>query len=177
MNTENLTFDDPRFMYGTGRSYLVSGTGRHKTTGYRHGVMCKLGDLDQAEWIRLMHELIDRSGEQMLYHQLLQWYTEHNYAKNTPADLETEALQAHSHRLFDCERWVFFVDFNQRFRPDILKHAELVSVQCDCCATPGLTTQALLNTSSGTTCCPVCKRWAPYQRIETLKEVNSNDSQ
>lgn len=49
MNTENPTFDDLYFMYGTGRNYLISGTGRHKTTGYRQGVMCKLGDLVQAE--------------------------------------------------------------------------------------------------------------------------------
>lgn len=175
MNTENPTFDDLRFMYGTGRGYIISGTGRNKSTGYRQGVMCKLGDLDQAEWMRLMQELIDRAGEQMLYQQLLKWYTEHNYTKNTPAALELEALQAHSHRLFDCERWVFFVEFNKRFRPEVLKHADLVIVQCDCYSVPGITTQALLNQSNGTTCCPVCKRWSPYQRIETLKEVNTND--
>lgn len=175
MNTENLTFDDLRFMYGTGRSYLISGTDRYKTTGYRHGVMCKLGDLDHSEWTHLMHELIDRTGEQMLYQQLLQWYTEHNYARDTPSALEIEALQAHSHRLFDCERWVFFVDFNKRFRPEALKHAALVNVQCDCCAVPGVTTQALLNQSNGTTCCPVCKSWSPYQLLKNLKDVNIND--
>ena len=175
MNTENLTFDNLRFMYGTGRGYMISGTDRYKTTGYRQGVMCKLGDLDQTEWIRLMHELIERTGEQMLYQQLLQWYTEHNYARDTPAALKMEALQAHSHRLFDSERWVFFVDFNRRFRPEALKQAALVLVQCDCCAAPGITTQALLNQLDGTTCCPVCKRWSSYQRIETLKEDTTND--
>ena len=171
MNTENLSFDDLRFMYGTGRGYLISGTGRNKITGYRQGVMCKLGDLDQAEWIRLMQELIERAGEQMLYQQLLQWYTEHNYTRDTPAALKMEALQAHSHRLFDSERWVFFVDFNKRFRPEVLKHAALFLVQCECCAAPGMTTQALLNQSDGTTCCPVCKRWSPFHIVHDAKEV------
>ena len=39
-NTEHaLTFADLRVHYYTGRSYLISGEGRDKVFGYRHGVM------------------------------------------------------------------------------------------------------------------------------------------
>ena len=37
-NTEHaLTFADLRVHYYTGRSYLISGEGRNKVFGYRHG--------------------------------------------------------------------------------------------------------------------------------------------
>ena len=56
--------------YYTGRSYLISGEGRDKVFGYRHGVMTDIGDLPEAEWTRLAKQLIRQSGEQELYQQL-----------------------------------------------------------------------------------------------------------
>lgn len=69
-NTEHaLTFADLRVHYYTGRSYLISGEGRNKVFGYRHGVMTDIGDLPEAEWTRLAKRLIRQSGEQELYQQ------------------------------------------------------------------------------------------------------------
>lgn len=49
-NTEHaLTFAALRVHYYTGRSYLISGEGRNKVFGYRHGVMTDIGDLPEAE--------------------------------------------------------------------------------------------------------------------------------
>lgn len=172
--TSPLTFPDLRFRYHTGRSYFISSSGRNKNYGYRHGVMCALGDLEQSEWIRLMHELIVQVGEEQLYEQLLQWYTEHNYAHSSRSELEMEALQAHSHRLFDCDRWVDYVAFNKRFRPDALARTKLVLIQCCCCEKSGFTTQAQLDSAhTGTVCCPVCGRWSAYQTIPNTKEVHA----
>ena len=167
-----LTFSDLRFRYQTGRSFLISGSGRYKNYGYRHGVMCALGDLEQSEWIRLMRELIAQSGEQQLYNQLLLWYTEHNHAHSSHSELQMEALLAHSHRLFDCECWVDFVPFNARFRPDVLTRTKLTLIQCSCCDERGLITQAQIdNAYNGTVSCPVCGRWSPFQIIHSAKEV------
>lgn len=48
-NTEHaLTFADLRVHYYTGRSYLISGEGRDKVFGYRHGVMTDIGDLPET---------------------------------------------------------------------------------------------------------------------------------
>lgn len=172
--TSPLTFQDLRFCYCTGRSFLLSGSGRNKTLGYRHGVMCALGDIEQSEWVRLMHQLIDKTGEQQLYEQLLQWYTDHNYAHSSRSELEMEALQAHSHRLFDCERWVDYVPFNRRFRPEVLARTKLALIQCCCCEEPGLITQAQLDSAhNGTVCCPVCGRWSAYRIITNTKEAHS----
>lgn len=48
-----LTFEDLRIHYYTGRSYFISGEGRNKVFGYRHGVMTNIGDLSENEWARL----------------------------------------------------------------------------------------------------------------------------
>ena len=48
-NTEHaLTFADLRVHYYTGRSYLISGEGRDKVFGYRHGVMTAGNRMDPA---------------------------------------------------------------------------------------------------------------------------------
>ena len=58
-NTEHaLTFAALRVHYYTGRSCLISGEGRNKVFGYRHGVMTDIGDLPEAEWTRLAKQLI-----------------------------------------------------------------------------------------------------------------------
>ena len=71
-NTEHaLTFAALRVHYYTGRSCLISGEGRNKVFGYRHGVMTDIGDLPEAEWTRLAKQLIRQSGEQELYLSLI----------------------------------------------------------------------------------------------------------
>ena len=79
---------DLRCRFQTGRSHVVSGTGRNRIYGYRTGVMCKLGDIERSDWIQMVKVLICRSGEQKLYEQLLQHLKEHNYAKESKSELE-----------------------------------------------------------------------------------------
>ena len=87
-----LTFGDLRCRDFTGRSYIKSGEGRNRVYGYRTGIQCDLGDVEQSEWFRMVRELIDRKGEQHLYAQLLEYLTEHNYVKRTKAQLERLSL-------------------------------------------------------------------------------------
>lgn len=98
-----LTFDDLRCRHFTGRSYIQSGEGRNRVCGYRVGVQCSLGDIEQSEWFRMVRELIERKGEQHLYEQLLEYLTEHNYTRSTKIQLERKALELHADRIFDNE--------------------------------------------------------------------------
>ena len=43
LDAEKLTFEDLRCHFGTGRSYVISGTGRDRKTGYRTGVQTDVG--------------------------------------------------------------------------------------------------------------------------------------
>ena len=75
-----FTFDDLRCRHFTGRSYIKSGEGRNRVYGYRTGIQCDLGNIEQSEWFQMVRELIDCKGERHLYEQLLEYLTEHNYA-------------------------------------------------------------------------------------------------
>ena len=54
-----FTFDDLRCRHFTGRSYIKSGEGRNRVYGYRTGIQCDLGDVEQSEWFRMVRELIE----------------------------------------------------------------------------------------------------------------------
>ncbi len=162
------TFDDLRLQNGTGRAILLSGSGRDKKYSYRCGVQCRLGDIEQSEWMQMMRSLIERSGEELLHRQLLCWYKEHSYLKESSEQTALSVLEQHSMRLFDDPMWVDYLKFNQRYRPEMLADVTVAAVRSACCNTPFLTTQALLEkTQNGTTCCQICGRWSEYEVIST----------
>ena len=69
-NPADLTFEDLRAHFGTGRSYIKSGSGRDAVYGYRSGVMTNIGDIEENEWAQLMMDLVIRSGETALQEQI-----------------------------------------------------------------------------------------------------------
>ena len=74
-----LTFEDLRVRFGTGRAYTISGKGRDRVMGYRVGMQCNLGDIEVSEWLAMVKELIVQTGEQELFEQLHTHMKEHNY--------------------------------------------------------------------------------------------------
>ena len=113
LDTEQLTFDDLRYMHGTGRSYTISGTGRDRKMGYRTGVQTPVGDLEISEWCQLLKQLIERSGETELHTLLELWVKEHAPWLHTRGEYEKEALILHSMRIFEDPQWVDYEAFNQ----------------------------------------------------------------
>ncbi len=158
-----LKIEDVRFMYGTGRAIYISGTGRDKIYDYRNGCMTKIGDIEEGEWISLMKFLIERDGEQDLFKQLLAWEIEHNFCNSDKKTLERDTLIRHSMRLFDNVKWVDFVRFNQRYRPEELTKAVLVDIVTDCCGTTDVQTVELINEWPKVTC-PRCGTYTTFKK-------------
>lgn len=158
-----LKIEDVRFMYGTGRAIYISGTGRDKVYDYRNGCMTKIGDIEEGEWISLMKFLIERDGEQDLFKQLLAWEIEHNFCDSDKKTLERDTLIRHSMRLFDNVKWVDFVRFNQRYRPEELTKAVLVDIVTDCCGTTDVQTVELINEWPKVTC-PRCGTYTTFKK-------------
>ena len=158
-----LKIEDVRFMYGTGRAIYISGTGRDKIYDYRNGCMTKIGDIEEGEWIALMKFLIARDGEQDLFKQLLAWETGHNFCDSDKKTLERDTLIRHSMRLFDNVKWVDFVRFNQRYRPEELTKAVLVDIVTDCCGTTDVQTVELINEWPKVTC-PRCGTYTTFKK-------------
>lgn len=162
---DKLTFEDIRWRCGVFRCNS-SGTGRNKQYHPWSGVQTKLGEIEESIWYKLAEALIQRDHEEDLYEQLLEWETKHNYANRSKRDLREEALCKHSMRIFDNPKWVDFVPFNRRYRPEALTSAHLVTVVCGCCNAPGEVTQEQIDEGyNGTVHCPHCGRWSPFKTI------------
>lgn len=162
------TFDDLRYQFGSGRSYLISGEGRNRKYGYRRGVVCKLGDIERHEWEQMMLDLIHRSGEDELFQHLSLWYKESCALHKSENEIKRSALIWHSLRLFDDPAWVDYLKFNQRFRPQTLENVPIAYVRTECCEKLFMTTQALLKKAhDGKTYCQICGRWSPFVILDT----------
>ena len=72
-NIQELTCEDLRIHFGTGRSIHISGTGRDKKYIYRSGCMTDIGDILEADWFALARYIIERDGEQNLYDGLVEY--------------------------------------------------------------------------------------------------------
>ena len=158
-----LKIEDIRFMYGTGRAIYISGTGRDKVYDYRNGCMTKIGDIEECEWLSLMRFLIERDGEQELFTQLLAWEKEHDFCDSDKQTLERDTLIKHSMRIFDDVKWVDYVRFNQRFRPEELTKSILVDIVTDCCGTPDVQTIELVDKWPKVTC-PKCGTYTTFKK-------------
>lgn len=159
INTADITFQNFCWKYGTGVD-TSTGKGAYKKVSYRRGVMTELGDIELKLWTRLVEELIEKSGEQRLLRALIQWEREHN-SKATTLELRESALDLHSCRIFDNAKWVHYIPFNRRFRPEMLERAHIVTIISLCCGLLGEVTQEQIDSAyDGNVACPHCGRWS-----------------
>ena len=113
---DSVTFENLRVHFFTGRSILLSGTGRDKKYSYRSGVMTDVGDIELSRWRELVHGLIEKAQEQALHEQLLKWVKDCCPFQHTREEIETYALEIHASRLFDNPKWAAYDEFNRRYR-------------------------------------------------------------
>lgn len=113
---DSVTFEDLSVHFFTGRSILLSGTGRDKKYSYRSGVMTDVGDIELSRWRELVHGLIEKAHEQTLHEQLLKWVKDCCPFQHTREEIETYALEIHASRLFDNPKWAAYDEFNRRYR-------------------------------------------------------------
>lgn len=118
---ENVTYDDIRLMYHTGKFIRNYGSQDKKAGKYRIGVMTKLGDIEEKDWIRYAEELVRRNNEETLFKQLKSWYRQTIPWLRDEKDLHRYSLECFVARIFDNRGWVDYVAFNERYRPEVLK--------------------------------------------------------
>ena len=117
---ENVTYDDIRLMYHTGKFIRDYGSRDKKAGKYRIGVMTKLGDIEEKDWIRYAEELVRRNNEETLFKQLKSWYRETTPWLRDEKDLHRYSLECFVARIFDNPNWVDYEAFNRRHRPELL---------------------------------------------------------
>ena len=160
-----LTFENLRDKYGTFRTERISdgrlGEKRYKS---RVGVQTEVGDIIESLWINLVKDLIIQSGEETLYKQLKAFLQIDRGRIQDKNSLEKEALELHAARIFDNPAWVSFIPFNKKYRPEILKTADLVTIITDCCNKPGKVTKQRIewNKYYKGTDCPHCGKLSSF---------------
>ena len=140
IDMERLSFEDIRWRYGVFHP-TSTGAGRDKQYSAWIGVQTSLGEIEKGVWYQAAEALIQKAGEQKLLEALTDWESRHNYAKDSARTVRHKALQLHISRIFDNPRWVNFIPFNREYRPEVLEHANLVTVINECCGKPGEVTQ------------------------------------
>lgn len=117
---KNVTYDDIRLMYHTGKFIRDYGSQDKKAGKYRIGVMTKLGDIEEKDWIRYAEELVRRNSEEDLFKQLKSWYRQTTPWLRDEKDLHRYSLECFVARIFDNPNWVDYEAFNRRHRPELL---------------------------------------------------------
>ena len=162
LNLDTITLSDITWRYGTFLPYST-GSGRNKTHSSRSGIATPIGDIQEDLWYQVAGQIAKRDGEEWLVDALTQWNKDHNYMNASPSELRKEALHSYSLRIYDDPRWVDFIPFNRRFRPEVLETARIVTVINDCCKVPGEVTQEQIDGAYlRQVCCPHCGRWSTF---------------
>ena len=162
-----LTFSDLRVMFGTGRSFST-GSGRDKSYTYRVGCQTAIGDIKEDVWSQIAEVLVAQTGEENILVLLIEYVKSLPWMKREPASkIKQKALELHMNRIFDDPEWVNFISFTEKWRPDALDNAEVISIIPSCCPTPGRITEKQIKryTSEETIACPHCGRLSSFQRI------------
>ncbi len=113
---EELTYEDIRVQYGTGRYVRTSGSGRNAQGYYRTGFMTKIGDLDEQTWIAYAEELVSRNGDRAVLKQLEQWFAEHLAWLRDEKTVHLYALKFLIAGLHESSKWVDYEAFHQKFK-------------------------------------------------------------
>ena len=120
---QGISYEDIRLMYHTGKFVRDYSSQDKKAGKYRIGVMTKLGDIEEKDWIRYAEELIRRNNEEALFKQLKSWYRQTTPWLRDEKDLHRYTLECFVARIFDNPGWVDFVAFNERYRPEALQQS------------------------------------------------------
>ena len=114
---ESATFQDLRYLHGTGRSKPSMGLYGRKHSGYRFGAQTEIGDIEISVWEAAMHRLIRNSGEEALYQELLAWVEADTPWLHTKRERELYTLELHSARIFELPEWVAKQEFEENYMP------------------------------------------------------------
>lgn len=132
-DADTLTFSDLRWQYAVGRSY-TEGSGINRKTTYQSGVSTPIGIIEQSQWVALVRNLIEQAGEKHLYENMLSWVKSNcAWLSNNERNAQIYALELHTDRIFDNPKWVGFLPFNEKYRPDALCRHQAEQEDSSCC--------------------------------------------
>lgn len=116
----DVTYEDIRLMYHTAKFIRDFGSQDKKAGKHRFGVMTKLGDIEEKEWVRFAEALIRKNNDETLFKQLKNWYRETTPWLRDENELHRYSLECFIAHIFDNPEWVDYVAFNTKYRPSLI---------------------------------------------------------
>lgn len=164
IDLSTVTVDDLRFLrysfsaHSTGRGYW-------KKVTVRNGIETRIGDIEIDVWLQAVEAVSRRDG----FYEELQRMAEFSYKNNevpafTRKELYFFAVDGTLDEIYKDPVWVWFIDYNRQFHPDLLAAANLVEIVTDCCGAKATYTEERLAREGDHIHCPVCKAWTAYHR-------------
>lgn len=165
IDLETVTAEDLRWKYGTHTSES-KGKGRDKVTTSRSGIMTPMGDMKLSVWVEAVRSVIHRDGLDEELEHMTGYYFKDKTPAFTKKELELRALDAVLSGLYNDPAWVGFIEYNEKYHPDLLAAASLVEVYTDCCGAPSTFTKAWLERGDKYATCPQCGEWGTIRRTK-----------
>lgn len=163
-----FTFEKLSKKYGTFRSYS-NGTDRlgRKKFRSRVGVQTDYGDIERSLWCELVRKLIEQHNEKEIFNHLKVWVIKSNQWLTNKPEVEIEALELHACRIFDDPCWHGYVKFNEKYRPEVLKNADLVWVVNEINPAPQRIPREKMERDNATSFhCHVCGKWRELENYK-----------
>ena len=108
---DDITYDDIRLMTHTGR-FVRDFSSQDKRAGhYRSGVMTKIGDIEEGEWIQYAEMLIRRNGDEAMFNRLKNWQKNHCPWLHNAKEVHFYALECFLAGLHNNPEWVDYEAF------------------------------------------------------------------
>lgn len=165
IDLKTVTAEDLHWKYGT-HSSESKGKGRDKVTTSRSGVQTPIGDIEISVWVEAAKAVIHRDGLDVELEHMTGYYLKDKSPAFPNKMLEYRALRAVLDGLFKDQAWVGFIEYNEKYHPDLLAAASLVEVYTDCCGAPCTFTKAWLERGDKYATCPQCGEWGTIRRTK-----------
>ena len=115
------TYEDIRVQTYTGRFIPDYGLQDKRAGRYRSGMLTKIGDIEEHEWIVYAEELVRRNGDEALFKQLKSWYRDTAHWFESEMDLKRYTLVCLIDGIPNDPQWVDYIAFNAKYRPERLQ--------------------------------------------------------
>lgn len=174
IDLKTVTAEDLRWKYGT-YSYESKGRGRDKVTTSRPGVQTPIGDIEIGIWVEAAKAVIHRDGLDEELEHMTGYYLKDGGPAFPNKMLEYRALDAALSGLYKDPAWVGFIEYNEKYHPDLLASASLVEVYTDCCGELCTFTEARLERGDSYATCPKCGSWSKIRRTKDAIPAEEED--
>lgn len=108
------TFESLRAFYTSCRGQSTIDKSGTRSKKFHIAVVTPCGNIEQSKWVERISKLIHDSGEDKIQTALRVFCTDNCIWLHTKAEIDLYALELHSIRIFENEKWVHYHEFRKQ---------------------------------------------------------------